>query len=59
MDNVVNISEIINALKIIKTECSEHPICANCPFYLNDRCNIKVDPEYWELESKYVWRAFK
>lgn len=58
-DNTV-ISEIINALKIIKTECSEHLICDGCPFYSNDRCNIKyVDPEYWELSSSYVWRAFK
>lgn len=59
-DNTVNISEIIKALKVIKDECSKHSNCSNCAFYSNDRCNIKYcDPEYWELESKYIWRAFK
>lgn len=59
-DNIVNISEIIKALQIIKTECSEHHNCSDCCFYSDDRCNIKYcDPEKWELESKYIWRAFK
>lgn len=60
MDNEVNISGIIEALRIIKTECAQHSNCTDCAFYSHDRCNIKyVDPEYWELESKYIWRAFK
>ena len=60
MDNETNISEIIKALQIIKVECSAHPACSDCSFYSSCRCNIKyTDPEYWELESKYVWRAFK
>lgn len=60
MENKVNISEIISALRIIKEECSMHPKCEDCPFYSHDRCNIKyTDPEKWELESKYIWRAFK
>lgn len=59
-NNTVNISDIINGLKIIKEECTKHSICADCPFYSNGRCNIKyVDPEYWELSSSYIWRAFK
>ena len=59
-NNTVNISDIVNALKIIKEECAAHSICSDCPFYSSDRCNIKyVDPEYWELSSSYIWRAFK
>ena len=60
MDNEVNISELIKALQVIKAECAKHSNCSNCSFYSSDRCNIKyTDPEYWELESKYIWRAFK
>ena len=60
MDNEVNISELIKALQVIKEECSKHSNCSNCSFYSSDHCNIKyTDPEYWELESKYIWRAFK
>ena len=60
MENEVNISEIIKALQIIKAECSKHSNCANCPFYTDDMCKIKYcDPEKWELQSNYVWRAFK
>lgn len=59
-NNTVNISDIIKALHVIKNECSNHSKCSDCCFYSNDRCNIKyVDPEYWEFESKYIWRAFK
>lgn len=60
MDDAVNISEIIDALRIIRNECSKHSNCSDCAFYSNDRCNIKyTDPEFWELESTYIWRAFK
>lgn len=27
-----NISEIINALMLIKKECTQHGICSDCPF---------------------------
>lgn len=58
--DTVNISDIINSLKLIKDECSKHSICSDCPFWSSDRCNIKyTDPEYWELSSSYIWRAFK
>lgn len=53
-ENVVNVSDIIAALKIIKNECAAHSICSDCPFYSSERCNIKVDPEYWELSSSYM-----
>ena len=60
MDNEVNISELIKALQVIKEECTKHSNCSDCSFYSDDRCNIKyTNPEYWELESKYIWRAFK
>lgn len=60
MDNNLNISEIINALKIIKDVCMNHPHCIDCPFYYPDICNIiHTDPEKWELSSSYVWRAFR
>ena len=60
MENELNISEIIKALQVIKAECSKHPTCSDCSFYSSDRCNIKyTDPEYWELEPEYIWRAFK
>ena len=60
MDNKVNISEIIDALRIIRTVCSEHSNCDNCPFYTDDVCKIEnCDPKEWELESRYIWRAFK
>ena len=59
-DNTVNISEIIDALKVIRSECAKHTNCTDCCFYSSDKCNIKyTDPEFWELESKYIWRAFK
>lgn len=60
MDNNLNISEIINALKIIKDVCMNHEHCIDCPFYYPDICNIKhTDPVNWELSSSYVWRAFR
>lgn len=59
-NNEINISDIIAGLKLIKTECSKHTNCSDCPFYSSDRCNIKyTDPEYWELSSSYIWRAFR
>lgn len=58
-NNEINISDYIAALKLIKTECSKHTKCPDCPFYSSDRCNIKyTDPEYWELSSFCIWRAF-
>lgn len=59
-DNTVNISEIIEALKVIKRECAKHSSCYDCCFYSQDKCNIKhVDPACWVFESQYIWRAFK
>lgn len=61
-DNKVNISEseIVKALQIIKQECLIHPKCSDCPFYVNDVCRIKYsDPEQWEIELQFIWRAFK
>ena len=60
MENDVNISEIINALIIIRDVCINHEHCIDCPFYYPDMCNIKhTDPDKWNLTTKYVWKAFK
>lgn len=59
-DNRINISDIIQALKVIKEECTQHCGCQDCPFFRNDVCKIKYsDPEKWEIESHYIWRALK
>mgnify|MGYP006935953944 CR=1 FL=1 len=55
-----NMSEIIKALHVIKSVCSEHSKCCRCPFYTDDACRIKNnDPEKWKLASQYIWRAFE
>ena len=57
---LVNISEIISALGVIKHECEMHPKCVDCPFYIADSCGIKhEDPEKWNITSNYTWRAFR
>lgn len=59
-DNILNISDIINALNVIKLECSKYSKCDDCPFFKGDMCGIKhIDPEKWEITSQYIWRAFK
>ena len=59
-ENIVVTSKIIDALQVIKNECKAHSRCSYCPFYTDDTCRIKyVDPEKWQLESNYIWRAFK
>lgn len=54
--------EIINALKVIKDECSESH-CESCPFGNSDeRCKIEVMPSRWtigELPPPETWRALK
>lgn len=56
----INISEVINALKIIREICKATSTCEDCPFMKRGSCYIKhVDPENWELNSTYIWRAFK
>lgn len=54
-----NISEIISALNVIKEECEKHSQCLYCPFFIEDRCGIKKDPEKWNIVSKYIWRALQ
>lgn len=57
---LVNISEIITALKVIKEECEKHSRCLNCPFFIEDTCGIKKEnPEKWNIASNYIWRALK
>lgn len=59
-DYKVNISEILDALMVIKNVCQHYDRCINCPFFSIDMCNIKnTDPENWNLDSNYTWRAFK
>lgn len=60
-ENAVFISDIIEALLVIKRECAKHSECGDCCFYSKDEtCNITDHvPSKWELESKYIWRAFK
>lgn len=54
MDDI-NISEVINALKIIREVCENHEHCIDCPFYYPDICNIKhTDPEKWEFANTYM-----
>lgn len=57
---LVNISEIISALGVIKHECEIHPSCTDCPLCIKDYCGIKhKDPQDWNIASNYIWRAFR
>lgn len=57
---LVNISEIISALGVIKHECEIHSECSNCPFHVASSCGIKrCSPEEWDIASNYTWRAFR
>ena len=56
--------EIVNALKVIKEECTDHPRCGTCPFWIQDRgngCQIQTEVETWEINSAQpeLWRAFR
>ena len=59
-DNIINFSEILAALQVIKLECSHHTRCDDCPLFLDNLCGLKyLDPEKWKLTSQPIWRAFK
>ena len=56
--------EVVNALKVIKEECANHPVCATCPFWIPNRsngCQIQTEVETWEINNAEpeLWRAFK
>lgn len=57
--------EIVNALKVIKDECEDHPVCAACPFWspeANPKCMVSYQyPEDWKINNAEpeLWRAFK
>jgi hypothetical protein len=57
--------EIINALKIIKGECEDHPVCNICPFWSPGsvpECQVSNQyPEDWKINNAEpeLWRAFK
>lgn len=58
--------EILNALQIIKDECTD-VACKECPFGVLNKnsygCIFKTDemPEEWRIkrEKESVWRAFE
>lgn len=59
--------EILNALQIIKDECTDTADCYGCPFGVLVKntygCMLKMDenPEDWRIknEKESVWRAFE
>lgn len=43
---------LIEALKTIKNECREHPMCKNCPIYDEDSgCIVEPLPCDWEISN--------
>ena len=54
--------EIINALKVIEEECLyQGNSCSECPFFVDDHCEIIRRPCNWTLNNPEpeTWRAFK
>ncbi len=50
--------ELLNALKVIKEECSKHKVtCKGCPMAnCNDECGLESDqPSEWRLEKREVY----
>ena len=58
---LVNISEIISALQLIKEECEKHTTgCEDCPFRTKQHCGITYSiPEKWKIGINYIWRSFR
>lgn len=60
-------NRLIDALNVIKEECSKHCCCGECPLRLvNDNgtyCSFgKKDPDKWDIKEKEkvdTWRAFR
>lgn len=54
--------KLLNALKVIREECSKHKeeSCLGCPLCTDTGCNLNKPPREWQLvtEKKSVWRAF-
>lgn len=55
--------KLLNALKIIREECSKHKgkSCEECALCTDEGCKLKIDaPRDWLLsnEKKDIWRAF-
>lgn len=55
--------KLLNALKIIREECSKHKgkSCEECSLCTDEGCKLKIDaPRDWLLsnEKKDIWRAF-
>ena len=55
----VEASNILTALKIIKTVCEDNVNCDNCPFNNEIRCLIqRKPPQHWNINEQYEpWRA--
>ena len=54
---------LIEALKIIRDECNNHPTCYTCPMrnnkYGDDKCYITTNnPAEWEFKSEHPMRIF-
>ena len=50
----MNAKKVINALKIIESECNNSK-CKNCTFYLNNECilseELSKSPYFFELDD--------
>ena len=51
---------LLNALKVIRTECKKHESCGDCPLCTDEGCKLKMDaPKDWVLSNeKTQWKAF-
>lgn len=51
--------QILNALHVIKDECSEHERCNECVFSRNDDCLLDKCPDEWNIndENVSVWKG--
>ena len=51
---------LLNALKVIRTECKKHENCHDCPLCSDEGCKLKIDgPKNWVLANeKTQWKAF-
>lgn len=52
--------ELVKALQIIQNECNEYLNgCSNCPFFINNKCQvIEIEPCDWNINS-IEWKAFE
>lgn len=54
--------EIVEALKVIKQECSSGTLCLYCRLSFNGKCMFsQSDPCEWNINSpeETTWKAFK